>query len=75
MIKEKTTLCETCSHGLIREWESWVHTITNHLNRCLLDNSYVEVVTECNKYSKQVPKVTYHDPEFDEYAEKMEEAG
>jgi hypothetical protein len=65
----KTTLCETCKHGIVREYEIRFHGETQsetgrkhttfHLNRCLIDNSFLEIILKCNRYEKAVMKTTY----------------
>jgi hypothetical protein len=68
----KTNLCETCRDGLVREYEHRGEDDERHyLNRCLLDGSFVEIITKCNRYEKMITKTTYHDPTWDTYVEQI----
>jgi hypothetical protein len=69
----KKGLCETCYHGLVKESEHDYGDGTTISRRCLLDHSTVEIVTLCTRYRPDSTKTTYHDPEFDEYAKKVED--
>jgi len=70
----KTTLCLDCLYGLVREYDCEDDNCKErHFNnKCLLGDDYVGVITMCNKCKKKETKVTYHDPDFDEYANKVQ---
>lgn len=73
-MKRKTTLCMTCEFGLVREWEDWLDDpppMNGIEAKCLLTNDFVEAITSCNKYKKTKTKVTYHDPDFQEYEKEV----
>ena len=74
---EKKTLCLNCEYGLVREWEwSGQDSLSGYSNRCLLGNDFVEVITSCNRYKKKVDgKITYSDPDFEEYECSVENGG
>lgn len=70
-----TILCLTCEFGLVREYDCEAEECeTRHfINKCLKGNDYAgNVITSCNKYSGMKTKVTYHDPDFDEYEKAIE---
>lgn len=82
----KTSLCDSCVYGLIREWivemlggakdfktlEGFAPCTERHFtNKCMLANDYPGVITMCNRHKKVEGKVTYHDPDFKEYEEKV----
>jgi len=85
----KTTLCLTCEYGLVREYDCEVDTCRlvreygceadtckeqHFMNKCLLGDDYVGIITSCNKYRKdKKAKVTYHDPDFKDYEKKAME--
>ncbi len=84
----KTSLCDSCVYGLIREWdcgdargakdfktlEGFAPCTERHFtNKCTLANDYPGVITMCNRYKKVEGKVTYHDPDFKEYEKTLEE--
>jgi len=72
----KTSLCETCVNGLVRETESWKENDNTKFTTtvCMEDQGYVDVVTKCNRYIKStVWKETFHDPEYEDYEKKVEE--
>jgi hypothetical protein len=69
----KISLCEHCKHGLVREYELNTDDTNHYLNRCLLDMSFLEIVTYCNSYERgNKKKPTYHDPEFHKYEKENE---
>lgn len=70
----KTTLCLTCLYGLVREYDCEEDSCKErHFNnKCLLGNDYVGVIIMCNRCKKKENKVTYHDPDFDEYVDKLQ---
>ena len=70
----KTTLCQTCEFGLIRQWEDWYNDpppMNGIQAKCLLTDDFVEVITSCNKYKRDKnAETTYHDPNFQDYIKK-----
>lgn len=75
----KTTLCNSCVFGLIREVEfvdlfDAVGT-KKMINKCLLGGDfydYKSLIISCNRYKKAETKITYHDPDWDTYRNKIE---
>jgi hypothetical protein len=76
----KTTLCETCKHGLIRErdcedrdTEGFAPCTERHFSKkCLLAKEYLwYIIISCNRYSPLIYKRTYHDPDFGEYEKNI----
>lgn len=69
----KTTLCLTCWYGLVKEvdCEDDNCKVRHFTMKCLLGNDYVSVITMCNRYKKKDTKVTYHDPDYKEYASSL----
>lgn len=69
----KTTLCLTCEFGLVREYDCEDDDCKERYfnNKCLLGDDYVGIITMCNRCEKENTKVTYHDPDFDEYENKQ----
>lgn len=72
----KTTLCLTCLYGLVREYDCEDDNCKERhfSNKCLLGNDYVGVITMCSRCRKKEAKVTYHDPDFEEYVDTIEKA-
>ena len=74
----KTTLCDNCKFGLIREWD-WddrgVKEVTERhfSNWCLLARDYPGIIISCSHHKKANGKVTYHDPDFDKFEASMDE--
>jgi len=68
----KTTLCLTCEYGLVREYDCEDDNCKErHFNnKCLLGDDYVGIITMCNRCEKEDTKVTYHDPDYEEYVGK-----
>lgn len=76
----KTSLCETCKFGLIREWDcddrvkDFAPCTDRHFsNWCLLARDYPGIIISCSHHKKGNGKVTYHDPDFKEYEKTLEE--
>ena len=73
----KTTLCMTCVFGLVREEDCGDETCMekHFINKCLLGDDYPgNIITACTKYKKKSkPKVTYHDPDYEEYEARVNE--
>jgi len=76
------TLCTTCELGLVIELDCGYSSKSGsdekerHFeSKCTFghSDSYFEGVIACNQYKKRANKVTYYDPDFDEYAKKVEE--
>jgi hypothetical protein len=73
---EKTSLCESCRFGLIREWDCYDDNCKERhfSSKCLVGNDELLFpITSCNRYKKAKRKVTYHDPDFPEYEKKVAE--
>jgi len=70
----KTTLCLMCTYGLVREEDCGDEKCTEQhfVNKCLLGGDYPgNIITLCNRYEKAENKITYHDPEFTKYLDKV----
>ena len=76
----KTTLCETCKFGLVREIDYGKHNGMGidvekdrlFTNRCMLGGDYPgSYVTSCNRYIKKGTETTYHDPEWEDWRLKI----
>jgi RNase P subunit RPR2 len=75
--KMKTTLCDSCKFGLIREWDCYDEKCKErHISKkCLVGNDELLFpITSCNRYKKASDQVTYHDPDFDKFEAAMDEA-
>lgn len=72
----KTSLCNSCSFSKVTEWDCGYKCDKQHINvKCLVvipaDDPHQPVIA-CNRYRKEQGKTTYHDPDFNEYANKVE---
>jgi hypothetical protein len=71
----KTTLCETCKFGLVRETDCGDPDckIRHWRDKCLLGNDFMEhPITLCTQYrKKKKAKTTYHDPDFNDYLRRI----
>ncbi len=76
MTKPLKTLCSSCVSGLVLEEDCGAEDCKERhfKSKCTFGwgDTYVEAVIACNQYKKGTNKVTYYDPDFDEYAAKVE---
>lgn len=65
-----TTLCLDCAFGLVRAFDDTKGE--HYINKCLLGMDYPgNIIVTCNRYRKTKVRVTYHDPDFEDWEKAL----